>query len=99
MSDDAWNLIESGRYDEAARQLARYINAGIGVALGHFGNKAVAELAAGRLLDAERTLKQGQAFAERNERGSDFLLSLSEVQWLNGHVEEAVGSLMARIQD
>jgi hypothetical protein len=100
MSDDAWNLIKSGRYDEAAQQLARYINAGIGVALGHFGNKAVAELAAGRLLDAERTFKEGQAFAERDEssRGSNLLLSLSEVQWLNGHVEEAVGSLMSRIR-
>jgi len=60
MSDDAWDLIESGRYDEAARQLERYIDADIGVALGHFGNKAVAELAAGRPLEAERTLKQGQ---------------------------------------
>ncbi len=100
MNDDAWNLIESGRYDEAARQLARHIETGVGVALGHFGNKAVAELAAGRPLEAERTLKQGQAFAERDERsrGSNLLLRLSEVQWLNGHPEEAVGSLMSRIQ-
>src|SRR5262249_16610756 len=83
-----------------ARQLARHINAGIGVALGHFGNKAVAELAAGRPLDAEGTLKQGQAFAERDEssRGSNLLLSLSEVQWLNGHAEEAVSSFMSRIR-
>jgi hypothetical protein len=99
MSDDAWNLIKLGRYDEAAQQLARYINDGVGVALGHFGNKAVAELAAGRLEDAERTLKEGEAFAERDEssRGINLLLHLSEVQWLNGHVEEAVGSLMARL--
>src|SRR5215475_7590107 len=97
MNDDAWNVIKSGRYDEAAQQLARYINAGIGVALGHFGNKAVAELAAGRPLDAERTLKQGQAFAERF-RGSNLLLSLSQVQWLNGHAEEAVSSLTSRIR-
>jgi len=100
MSEDAWNLIKSGRYDEAAQQLARHINAGMGVALGHFNNKAVAELAAGRLLDAERTLKQGQAFAERDERsrGSNLLLRLSEVQWLNGRAEEAVSSLMSGIR-
>jgi hypothetical protein len=67
------------------------------VVLGHFGNKAVAELAAGRLLDAERTLKQGQAFAERF-RGSDLLLSLSKVQWLNGHAKEAVSPLTSRIR-
>jgi len=100
MSDDAWDLIESGCYDEAARQLERYIDADIGVALGHFGNKAVAELAAGRPLEAERTLKQGQAFAERDEysRGSNLLLGLSNVQWLNGHAEEAVSSLTSRIR-
>ena len=46
--DDAWNLIKAGRYDEAARQLARHIDTGIDVGLGHFGNKAVAELAAYR---------------------------------------------------
>lgn len=98
MNDDAWNLIGLGRYDEAARQLARFINDGVDVALNHFGNKAVAELAAGRLGDAERTLKEGEAFAQRSYRGSmNLLLNLSEVQWLNGHVEEAVGSLMARI--
>lgn len=45
MSNDAWNLIKLGRFDEAAQQLDGYINAGIGVALGHFGDKAVAELA------------------------------------------------------
>src|SRR5437867_7041860 len=98
--DDAWNLIKAGRYDEAARQLAHHIDTGIDVELSHFANKAVAELAAGRPLEAESTLKQGQAFAELDEhsRGSNLLLRLSEVQWLNGHVEDAVISLMSRIQ-
>jgi len=98
-SDDAWHLIKSGRYDEAAQQLERHINAGgIHVELGHFGNKSVAELAAGRMLEAERTLKESQVFAERQARGSNLLLKLSELQWLNGHTEEAIESLRARIR-
>jgi len=61
---DAGNLIESGRYDEAARQLARYIDAGVDVALSHFATKAIAELAAARMPEAERTLKPGDPFKE-----------------------------------
>lgn len=56
-------------------------------------------MAAGRLLDAEHTLKQSQAFSERKDRGQDLRLFLSEVQWLNGHVEEAVGSLGPAFKD
>jgi len=93
---DAGNLIESGRYDEAARQLARYIDAGVDVALSHFATKAIAELAAARMPEAERTLSQ--SLLQESDYRSNLLLELSEVQWLNGHAEEAVGSLLSRIR-
>jgi hypothetical protein len=96
---EAWSLIEAGRYDEATRLIARQIDAGAQVALGDFANKALAELAAGRPLEAERTLKHRQLFAEQDEfsRGSDLLRHLSEVQWLNGDAEAAVRSLALKV--
>jgi hypothetical protein len=93
---DAWNLILSGRYDEAARQLARDIDAGVDVELRYFANKAIAELAAGRVSEAERTLSQ--SLLHEYDYGSNLQLMLSGVQWLNGHAEEAVSSLQSRIQ-
>src|SRR5262249_13896493 len=93
---DAGNLIESGRHDEADRQLARYIDAGVDVALSHFATKAIAELAAARMPEAERTLSQ--SLLQESDYRSNLLLELSEVQWLNGHAEEAVGSLLSRIR-
>jgi hypothetical protein len=97
---DGWDLIALGHYDDAATELAEYIDGGsIHVGIGHFANKAIAEVAAGRPLEAEQTLTQGDAFAERgNASFGSLLLKLSQVQWLNGHVEEAVSSLMSRIQ-
>jgi len=53
---DAGNLIESDRGDEAAGKLARALDAGVDVAFSHFASKAIAELAAGRMPEAERTL-------------------------------------------
>jgi len=101
MNNDPWNLIKLGRYDEAVQQFERELEASRArrrLSLSDFANKATGEMAAGRMLDAEGTLKQSLAFSEREARGSDLRLLLSEVQWLNGHLEEAVGSLMSRIQ-
>jgi hypothetical protein len=99
-NNDAWLLIKAGRYDEAIGLFAAYIARGRHLGIGHFANKAIAELQAGRPQDAEETLRQGQAFTERDKHniGSNLLLQLSQVQWLNGHVEDAVTSLTARVQ-
>jgi hypothetical protein len=69
-----------------ARRLTRHVHTGVNVSLGDFANKALAELAAGRVLEAECTLNQNQTFAEQDKR-TNLLLSLSVVQWLNGHAE------------
>jgi len=101
MNNDPWNLIKLGRYDEAIRQFEREFEASRArrrLSLSDFANKATGEMAAGRMLDAERTLEQSLVFSEQQARGSDLRLLLSEVQWLSGHAEEAVGSLMSRIQ-
>jgi tetratricopeptide (TPR) repeat protein len=101
MNDDTWNLIGLGRYHEAIRQYEEQLKASWArhrLSLSVFANKATAEMAAGRVLDAERTLEQSLAFSKRENRGSDLRLELSAVQWLSGHVEEAVHSLAIRIE-
>jgi hypothetical protein len=70
--------------------------------LSHFANKAVAELAAGLVLDAARVITQSQTFADYDKLTAIPTCCEVEcgvvVRWLDGHAEEAVSSLPCRIQ-